>query len=148
VQTRLREAVRPRELQAADRLTPRQHVADPHGGRHRFVRRACRAVVDHDDAAAREGSGEADPAREGGVDHLADRAGQVDAAMPGAPGGVGRVEGLHDPRLGLQRPHPDRNRGHGRADRAGGPREGDERGQDAGNDDQQPTAVAPDRMGE
>ena len=85
--------------------------------RDRLVGGAGVAVVDHDDAAAGEQAGEGDLAGERGVDLLAGGAEQVDAAMAGAPRVVGRVEALDDLGLGPQRPHADRIRVSGRAER-------------------------------
>jgi hypothetical protein len=82
------------------------------------------------------------------VHDLADRAGQVDAAMARTPGGVGRIEDADHPRRRLERPHPDRDRVHGYAGRACRPHQGDERDQHDGNDDQRPATVDPDQAGE
>ena len=143
-----RDAVGSRELEAADRLPAGEDVTDPHRRDDRLVRRARRSVVDHDDAATGQPSREGDPARQGRRDDLADRAGQVDPAMPGPPRRVGWVERSHHRRRRLQRPHPDRGRVHGRADRADRPRQGEERDQHHGNDDQRRATVGPDPVGE
>ena len=105
-------------------------------------------MVDHDHPSAGQASGEDDPARQGGVDDLSERAGQVDPAMTRAPRRARGLEAPHHLWGRLQRPHPDRNRGHGRADRAGRPRQGDERDQHDGDDDRSAATVAPDRAGE
>jgi hypothetical protein len=103
-------------------------------------------VVDHDHAAAGQPRGEHHPTRQRGVNLLSDGAEEVDAAMTGTPGRAGRVEGPHHLGCRLQRPHPDRDRVHGYADRARWSRQGDEREQH-GNDDQRRATADPDRVG-
>ena len=104
-------------------------------------------MVDHDHPAARQERGECDPTGEGSQDRLTHRAGEVDAAVTGAEGGVGWVEGPHDLGLRLERPHPDRNRVHGDSERTGLAREGEQRGRQHGDDSAQRRPVDPDRGG-
>jgi len=142
------QAVGTGQLEGADRLAPSQHVAHPHRRSHRLVRRTGRAVVDDHDPAPGEAARERDAPGEGGVHHLAECAGKVDTSVSRAPRGVGWVERSHDARLGLQWPHPDRNRVHGGTDRVCGPREGVERDHDGHGHDEWHPAVDPDRVGE
>ena len=136
------------ELEGADRLAPGDHVTDADPGGDRLVGGASGAVVDDDHATTRERGRECDPPGQRRVHDLAERAGEVHPAMTSTPRGVRWVERLHHSRRWLERPHPDRDRVHGYAVRAGRPRQGDERDQHDGNDDQRPATVGPDPVGE
>jgi hypothetical protein len=65
------------ELEGADRISPRDRLADGHRRGHRLVRRPCLAVVDDDDAPAGQPSGVPNGPGQGGVHGLAGGAGQV-----------------------------------------------------------------------
>ena len=125
-------------------------VAHGDRGRDRFVGGPGRPVVDHHDAATGEGAGEADPAGERGVDRLPHPSDEVDAAVAGAPPGLGRVEAGRHLRARLERPHPvggsaavgvrraGRGQGHGRGDQQHRQQEGAEDGS-AGSGAHDPT---------
>ena len=94
VQASTWEAVGSRQLKGADPVAGGQSVADRHRCRHRLVRRAGRPVVDDHDASARERRGVGHRARQGGAHRLTGQAGEVDAPVARAIGGVGRVEAV------------------------------------------------------
>jgi hypothetical protein len=127
-------------VQQPDGRARGDHVADGDERVEGLVRGAQAAVPDGNDAAPGQEAGVEDAAGPRGADERAGSGGEVDAAVPGAPGGErGQERAAHGQRCGERRdPARRRSRGGERegAEREGAERkEGSERRADPGDDD-------------